>query len=75
MKQAGTSKFTYPAEMLPNNDRTKVIMKAREEEQAAREATEKAVSATQVLFKHTHLCKYCRFHFSSFILPLFSFDS
>ena len=44
MKQAGASKFTYPAEMLPNNERTKVIMKAREEEQAAREATEKAVS-------------------------------
>ena len=45
MKQAGASKFTYPAEMLPNNERTKVIMKAREEEQAAKEATEKAVSA------------------------------
>ena len=53
MKQAGTSKFSYPAEMLPNNDRTKVIMKAREEEQAAREATEKAVSATIALFKPT----------------------
>ena len=37
--------------MLPNNDRTKVIMKAREEEQAAREATEKAVSATISSFK------------------------
>ena len=44
MKTGASSKFSYPAEMLPNNERTKVIMKAREEEQAAREATEKAVS-------------------------------
>ena len=39
--------------MLPNNDRTKVIMKAREEEQAAKEATEKAVSATLTLLNTT----------------------
>ena len=58
MKQAGTSKFTYPAEMLPNNDRTKVIMKAREEEQAAREATEKAVGATMSSFKGLRIVNY-----------------
>ena len=66
MKQAGTSKFTYPAEMLPNNDRTKVIMKAREEEQAAREATEKAVSATQAPFKPTFIENIIGFSFHHF---------
>ena len=63
MKQAGASKFTYPAEMLPNNERTKVIMKAREEEQAAREATEKAVSATLTLFKPTLSANFFGFIF------------
>ena len=72
MKQAGASKFTYPAEMLPNNERTKVIMKAREEEQAAKEATEKAVSTTLILLKQTlPLYKYFRFQFSSCFLTFF----
>ena len=74
MKQAGTSKFTYPAEMLPNNDRTKVIMKAREEEQAAREATEKAVSATLILFKPRSLRIFSVSLFIIF-LTFSSFDS
>jgi len=41
------SKFTRFAEVLPQNARTSVILKEREEVRAAKEATEKALKDQQ----------------------------
>ena len=44
---AAKSKFTYPAEVLPNNTNTAKILKEREEKEAARLAREAQVSTFQ----------------------------
>ena len=45
---AAKSKFTYPAEVLPNNANTAKILKDREEKEAARLAREAQVSTLKI---------------------------
>ena len=44
------SKFSYPAEVLPNNANTAKILKEREEKEAARVAKEQQVRSTFLFF-------------------------